>query len=240
MAAVDSTCVTTDPTPPTSPGQEQVQECIDNTTSLGDPSADCGGASPTGTWIAITPAGSAPPTVSDMFDTTGLAGSTMGFRGHYVPDGSGYAQSASPGVDLTITAACSGATIAADNAGGSNTSAGTSGTWSFEIKVHACENLTAVSAQGGTNGWTSLTSYTPSTGDVTEKDNKKSQVLTWTIGSMSAEQDATLDVTVSGTIKPGTPSGTVLNLSGPWSAVYTDSNGTFKTDYTDEVTITVQ
>jgi hypothetical protein len=72
----------------------------------------------------------------------------------------------------------------------------------------------------------------------TVTNNKKNQVVTWN-RDLAEQAEAHLDVTLSGTVKSGTLSGTILFLSGPWSAVYDPGTGPVKTDYTDRVTVTV-
>lgn len=228
---------------PDTPGSMRIQECIDNVTGNGVPAATC--ANPAvATWTNV--ATGSPATLVYMFDTTGLGGSTIGFRGHYVPSGgSGYHESKSPAIDLVILAeACTtGATIAADFASGDgNPPAGTEADWSFRITVHACENLTNVTAQGGTNGWAPATSPgVPSAGTADfRKEGKGAQIILWKIGNMTAGQTETLLVTVHGKIKPNTSSGTTLFLSGPWSTTYTNGDGdTLKSDYTGRVSIEV-
>jgi hypothetical protein len=133
--------------------------------------------------------------------------------------------------------------ISADLASGDgNPPAGTTQTWQVEIKVHACEDATGLKVQGGTNGWATNSVGTPSTGVVTVRLNNKNQVITWNMESLAAGEDATLTLTVTGTIKPNTPSGTILRLLGPWSVTYsTDGGLTYqKSDYTGAVTVTVQ
>lgn len=181
------------------------------------------------------------------FDTTGLGGNTIGFRAHHAAEGGshGSEQAQSPCVDLVITLDdCEGAIISATFADGDGTPSPAlplAGPWTFLIEVTACEALNGVSAQGGTNGWAPMTGFAPSTGSVNVRQNKKNQVLTWTIGNMGAGQTETLEVTVDGGIKPGTPDGTILFLSGPWSTTFsTDGGTTFqKSEYTGRVTVTV-
>jgi hypothetical protein len=169
---------------------------------------------------------------------------TLGYRIHYT-DGNDFQTSFSPCADLTVTPPpCSGVQISADLAAGDGTpSAGTAQTWTVEIKVHACEDATGLKAQGGSNAWATTSVGDPSTGDVSlKKTGKNNVVTTWTMDSLGKGQDATLLLTINGTIKPNTASGTVLGLTGPWSVVYsTDGGVTYqKSDYTGAVTVTVQ
>lgn len=251
-----STVVTGLTDPPTG-GSEVVQECIDGSSSnvpgtgFGDPSASCGGTTPTATWTNVDTG--APASIVDTFDTgtdaTVNAASlpqTIGFRGHYVPSGgSGYHESASDGVDLVVnpTPCTGGVTIAADLANGlGDPPAGYSGSWQFTMKVHACQDENNVTAQGGANGWAPVTGSSADTGFVAvRKTTNKNTILLWTIGNMIAGQDATLTVTVTGTIKAGTPSGTVLGLSGAWSSTFTDPTTGLQAQsgYSGQVTIQV-
>jgi hypothetical protein len=180
------------------------------------------------------------------FDTSGLGGSTLGFRAHYAPTGgAGFKEAKSPCADLIIDqqACARPLSIAATFAQGDGTPApGDSGPWMFEIAVTACEDVTGVFAQGGTNGWAPMTGYSASTGSVAVRNNNKNEVLRWTIGNMTAPQEETLDVTVNGAIKKGTAEcGKIKYLSGPWSATYsTDGGTTFqKSDYTGRVSLIV-
>jgi hypothetical protein len=59
-------------------------------------------------------------------------------------------------------------------------------------------------------------------------------IIKWNIGNMAPNTTATLNVSLSGLIKAGTPVGTVLGLNGNWSA----TSGGVKTEYTDKITIT--
>jgi len=224
---------------PVTSGTIQIQELM-----LGGVGVPVG--TPGAVWTTI---GSGSPDINGQFsvsfDTTGLGGNTIGFRAHYPASGGGhgFAQVSSPGEDLVINSSCEGVvTIASDLASGNGTPPpGFTGDWEFRIKVKACKDVTNVSAQGGTSGWTSFVSATSSTGSAeVRKQNKKTSVLLWTIGDMSAGDEATLLVKVSGTVKPGTPDGTELFLSGAWSAKYTDSdNNVQKSDYTGRVSVTV-
>jgi hypothetical protein len=50
-----------------------------------------------------------------------------------------------------------GAFVSIEQPGGIGQPApGTTGTWSFVVKVQACENLFGVTAQGGANGWSDV------------------------------------------------------------------------------------
>ncbi len=174
------------------------------------------------------------------------AGTVVGIRAHFANASSGYATHDSGIIDLVVINSCSGGlTIAADLVEGEGSPApGYGGCWTFRITLTNCtgNNLTGVKVQGGTNGWTSFSDYDESTGGVNIKANKKNEVLTWILDIADGATE-TLEVTVCGSIKPSTPDGTVLFLSGAWSAVYDDDadpiTPTVKTEYTGRVSITV-
>ncbi|HIH19922.1 TPA: hypothetical protein HA244_01500 [Candidatus Micrarchaeota archaeon] len=232
------------PTPPWE-GTMQIQECLYIADGSGAPSSACGNAS-IANWVNIatgTPDDSGD--FSTVFDTTGLAGSVIGFRAHYVPNGPGGhkpAQSQSPAADLTIVAACDGVQISADLASGNGMPApGYSGTWVYRIRVKACEGATGVFAQGGTSGWTNFANYSQSTGSVNVRFNRKNEVLRWIIGDMISGQEETLLVTLSGQISRRAACNSTQYLSGPWSTTYSlDGGANFvKSDYTGRVSVTV-
>jgi hypothetical protein len=179
-------------------------------------------------------------------------GTSVQFRGGYAATGPNCDFPAqAPGLSPTLSLAITGSeceaplSIAADQASGNgNPPAGYEGDWTFEIIVTACEHVTGVTAQGGTSGWTDFTAtdWDPTKGTAAVRNqNKKTTILLWTIGEMAAGESQTLEVTVHGTIKNNTPSGTELFLSGPWSATFTDDeNVKQKSSYTGRVSIVVQ
>jgi len=115
-------------------------------------------------------------------------------------------------------------------------------TWNLLLSVHACKDLTAVSAQGGSNAWTGSAYAAPSQGSIgTRKATGGNNVVsTWNIGAMTKGQTVTLPTSVTGTIKPKTACGTVLGLLGSWSALSTSVEfGTQKSAYTGTSTVTV-
>lgn len=122
---------------------------------------------------------------------------------------------------------CTGANLWAYLASGPATpAAGGVYTWTVKIEVYACQAATSLKAQGGTNGWASPASVSlPSIGTTSTNSNNQNQVITWNIPSLNAGQAATLTLTVTGTIKAGTPSGTVLGLVGAWSMSYNTAVG---------------
>ena len=183
-------------------------------------------------------------------DTTGLGGTSQVFRTHFI-GGSEYNSSFDGCLQLVINAyaPCNGdLEITAIRASGEGAPAPGTGPyeWMYTIKVLACTNLTGVTAQGGNNGWTTFNfpddAYADTGSVEVRKQNKKTAVLLWTIGDMNEGDDATLDITLRGSIKNGTPCDTILNLNGGWSATYglVDDETVYKTDpHTDQVTITV-
>jgi hypothetical protein len=169
-------------------------------------------------------------------------GERVTFRADYVSSGGGCDfETANFGHSPTVTlligdlplAVCpngqvTGAFISIEQPGGIGLPApGTTGTWTFVVKVQACENLFGVTAQGGANGWAPFKSFTQSVGLVTQYVKNKNVVALWTIGDMSQGTFQTLNVEVGGTIK-NSPSecGKVKLLNGDWSATYaTIANG---------------
>lgn len=204
------------------------------------------------------------------FDTTGYQNQTVSFQALYdnFPATGGcpskFNDSSSPSVPLVIGGPCVpeppvgdcngksliiGATLAS---GEGQPAPGYSGEWTFVITVKACEDVCGVYAQGGTSGWTTWVSSSPSTGSTEffNSDKKKSKsstkVIRWYIGYMVADQEETLEVKVSGTVNEGEPCSTEeilnqLNISGNWSATFSkDECVTFeKSEYTEKVLLTV-
>jgi len=181
-------------------------------------------------------------------DTTGLGGQVLGFRESYSGGGK-FENAPTICTDVTVNKAeaCSGALISIELASGPGAPApGGPYDWAFDVKVHACEDLKGVTAQGGTNGWAQLLDRSEDSlitdfGDaVIRKANKKTDVILWTIGDMIAGQTATLSVALSGSIPRNTPDCQVRYLSGAWSAIFsTDGINFEKTDYTGRVSIYV-
>ena len=109
--------------------------------------------------------------------------------------------------------------------------------WTFQIAICPGQNLTNVSAQGGTDNWTMVTSTAPSGGSLTvTKLNKNNEVLTWKLGNMSKASGQTLNVTLSGMVS--SHCGTVQTLNGPWSALYTLNGTKMQSPYTNQIAIT--
>ncbi len=120
---------------------------------------------------------------------------------------------------------------------------GYAGTWSFDVKVQACEDVFDVTAQGGANGWAPVKFFTPASAAVQQFVKNKNTVYLWTIGNLTQGQTATLTVNVGATIK-NSPNecGKVKLLNGDWSAMYATVAGGARTksDYTNYTsTITV-
>jgi len=175
---------------------------------------------------------------------------TFGFIAEFSDPGT-YGKSESACLDLTVTTGDSnvGTCPTGQNATISATFVDSPGfplpgsyTWHLLISVHACKNLTAVSAQGGKNAWTGASYGAPSQGTVAlrKATGGNNEVSIWTIGSMNTGNTVTLPVTVTGTIKPKTACGTVLGLLGSWSALSTSIEfGSQKSEYSGTSTVTV-
>lgn len=175
---------------------------------------------------------------------------TFGFIAKFSEPGS-YEKSSSACLDLTITLGDGGPGLCptGQNATISTTFVNSPGfplpgtyTWNLLITVHACKDLTNVSAQGGKNAWTGATFGTPTEGSVKlrKATGGNNEVSIWTIGSMVAGDTVDLPVSVTGSIKPKTACGTVLGLLGSWSALSTSSeSGSQKSDYSGTSTVTV-
>jgi hypothetical protein len=236
------------PAPDPLGGKIQIQECMSG--GVGVPAANCS-PNGTGTWTTLNGSGEdldqpGENSTTVNFDTTGLGGSIIGFRSHYVPGGGAHvpAESTSPAVDLVINAAssCSGVNVGATLAAGNGTpNPGDSGPWTFRISVENCTgvDLTDVKVQGGTSGWTTYGGFSVPDGTVTLKSMpKKTQVLTWIV-DIANGQTKTIDVTVNGTVPCSAQDGQILFISGPWSAVFDDGSGPQKSDYSGRVSLTV-
>jgi hypothetical protein len=198
---------------------------------------------PGGTFVDISVAVTdASGNVSFMWDSTGYGGQSIGFRMLTLPQGGhNPGQSTSGAVDLTVTASgCTGVELGAVLAAGDGNPSPGNGTWIFRIQIHNCDLATReFKVQGGTNGWAPMTGFVASEGSVSVRNNNRNQVLTWNV-TLDPGETQTLDVTVSGNIKNNTPDGTILFLSGAWSAAYVDDSGNpATTDYTGRVSVTV-
>jgi hypothetical protein len=199
-------------------------------------------------WLQLLgPTGVVNNQISATFDPAVIPvspGETVSFRADYTSSGGGCNFDGvnfghTPTVDLHIDplplAVCpngqvTGAFISIEQPGGIGQPApGTTGTWTFVVKVQACENLFGVTAQGGANGWSTFKSFTPSvaTDTVAQSVKNKNVVALWTLGDMTQGSSHSLTVEVTGTIK-NSPSecGKVKLLNGDWSATYaTVANG---------------
>lgn len=219
---------------PVSDGNQTLQEAKDG---LGQPtSCALGSGFISGSPVPVDLNGQA--SFSPDTSTLGTFGYRIAYSGGVEPP------SVSPCLDLAVVQSCSGVNIAADLASGDgNPPAGVPEIWTVEIKVHACQDALIQKAQGGNNGWATNSVTSVSQGSYTIKDTGNSnQVITWNVGSLGGNSDATMLLTVSGTIKRGTPSGTVVGLTGPWSVTYSiDGGHTYqKSDYTGRITVTVR
>ena len=204
---------------------------------------------PGATWTSLPP-GNMPPTngqTSSPLDFDGLgfvAGTTASFRAHYVTGGGAVHADThfSPAVDVTAVAdTCQGFNVAADFASGNGgPPPGSTGPWVFRITLENCTgvNLTGIKAQGGSNGWAPMTSYVPSKGSVSVRNNNRNQVLTWNLNMLNGTTE-TLLVTVNGQIPASAVCDSIRYLSGPWSAVYNAGSGSQKSAYTGRVSVQV-
>jgi hypothetical protein len=118
---------------------------------------------------SLTPGGSGIETLSASFASTSTLVGSNASTGFSV-------------VTPPQSTACSGPIISAKLLSGDATpAAGSSGSWTFQIAICPGHNLTNVSAQGGTDNWTMVTSTSPSGGSLSvRKLNKNNEVLTWT------------------------------------------------------------
>jgi hypothetical protein len=174
---------------------------------------------------------------------TSVLGS-YGYSAQYVPSsGSGYAQSQSGCVNLVVVEndCPEELTITIFESTGSASAAPDSTyTGGFKVRVQKCgDPLSGITAQGGTSGWTNYTGHyadSPTSAAI-RNANKRNEVLLWTIGALpnAGDTDKELNVWLNGYIKPKTADGTILFLSGEWSA----QSGGVKTAYTDRVFIVV-
>jgi hypothetical protein len=179
--------------------------------------------------------------------STGL----VGFQGQYI--GQGSAKNSTVQTDLTIQCGDCGTltnlTIGLEQTLGlGNPPPGydgcANGGWTYVLTVQNCTpfDLTGVKAQGGTAGWldASQTTATAPFGSISIKNNNKNQVITW-IGDLDSGESVDITVHVCGKIKASTACGTLMFLSGPWSATYTDPDTGLpvKTDYTGRAQLTV-
>jgi hypothetical protein len=175
---------------------------------------------------------------------------TFGFIAKFSDPGN-YGSSSSACLDLTVTVGDGGPGLCptGQNATISTTFVISPGfplpgtyTWNLLISVHACKDLTNVSAQGGKNAWTGATFGSPTQGSVKlrKATGGNNEVSIWTIGSMVTGDTVYLPVSVTGSIKPKTTCGTVLGLLGSWSALSTSAEfGSQKSDYSGTSTVTV-
>ena len=215
-------------------------------------------------WVAVNspgvqPVGGKTEASLDLNAWGFIPGTVAGLRALYVSgDGDDSVKThSSLAVDLVAaTEPCenSGVAVAAElTSGNGNPPPGFStengDTFVFTIKTRNCsgKNLSAVKVQGGTNGWTTLLAATPLKGEVSVRENKRNQVITWTVDLAQGEAQ-TLVVILNGSIPeyadcspdPNAPEpDSIRFLSGEWSAVYMSETGPQKTEYTGRVSVTV-
>lgn len=204
---------------------------------------------PGAAWVSLSPGNMSPVDglTSSAWDFDGLGflpGMTASFRAHYVTGGGAVKADThfSPAIDVgAMGDTCSGFNVSADFASGNGGPApGSSGPWAFRITLENCSgvDLNGIKAQGGSNGWAPMTSKVASKGSVVIKQNKKNEVLTWTL-DMANGTTETLLVNVDGNIPASAACDSIRYLSGPWSAVYDAGGGAQKSDYTGRVSIQV-
>ena len=198
-----------------------------------------------------------------------IPGMTIGFRAHYVTGGGSdkVGTHFSDLVDLGIASpsACAPGEVGQVLVGAGEASGvgvvppGATGPWAFKITVKNCTTnyLGGVKVQGGSNGWAPVPKNCeadgvtaggsewcihPSTGSYVVRQNKKNQVITWTL-DMAADSIETILVRVNGTVPSKTSDGQIRYLSGAWSAVY-DNDGnpatpSIKSQYSGRVSLCV-
>jgi hypothetical protein len=199
----------------------------------------------------------------DRLQNVTCANTTVGFRAHYITGGGSPHVDTHQSLEVPLTIDCglcgnsTALTIGIELASGDGSPyPGASGPWTFRLTTTNCTgvDLNGVKVQGGSNGWAPIPSPFLSyvsydrPGLLEVKGNNKNQVVTWT-GDLPYLSSVKIDVTVTGTIKPGNPCtpilqtipepGSVLFLSGPWSAAYTWLGLPAKTPYTDRVALVV-
>jgi hypothetical protein len=198
---------------------------------------------------------------SAVFDSSLIpvaSGDKVTFRAGYASSGGGcnfegWGPGQSPTADLLVldgtcpNGQTTGVFISIEGPGGvGNPPPGYSGSWTFTVRVQACEDVYNVTAQGGANGWTEnpKTILSASTGSVLPSVKNKNTVYLWNIGNMLQGQDEELVVQVTGSIKNGAGEcGKVKLLNGDWSALYALFDGGPKTksgytNYTSTITVT--
>jgi len=176
----------------------------------------------------------------------------IGFRIHYVSSGPNCSFSGgfTVGTDLTIN--CGGVcgtntnfTIGYELADGpGNPCPGSSHCWTYIMKVQNCTatDLTNVKIQGGLAAWINV-AQTVVTSDVApqptiyQPGHSNNRIVQW-IGNIPQGTEVNITVTVCGTVSRHC--GTVMGLSGNWSATGHDPSGNeVTTGYTGTVEATV-
>jgi hypothetical protein len=131
--------------------------------------------------------------------------------------------------DLVINAqaVCTGMQIGVTEVQGATTAHPGTYTGGFQVTVHNCglDTVSNVKAQGGTAGWTTVSGISATAGDWSASlKTGGTQVITWNLGDMPAGANAVMTVGLTGQIDSGTPNGTILNVSGAWSAAGAQAN----------------
>jgi hypothetical protein len=183
---------------------------------------------------------------SGSTDTNGIASCAITLSGsgletlsaNFAGDNSLVASSAHTGFMVVNSLSCTGPLIKASLLSGNpNPPAGSSGDWTFQIAICPSQSISNVSAQGGTDNWTTVTSLSKSAGSLSvRKINKNDEILTWSLGSLNASAGQTLNVSLAG--KVSAHCGVVQYLNGPWSMLYRLNGTKTQSPYTSQVAIT--
>lgn len=183
---------------------------------------------------------------SGSTDTNGIASCAITLSGsgletlsaNFAGDNSLVASSAHTGFMVVNSSSCTGPLIKASLLSGNpNPPAGSSGDWTFQIAICPSQSISNVSAQGGTDNWTTVTSLSKSAGSLSvRKINKNDEILTWSLGSLNASAGQTLNVSLAG--KVSAHCGVVQYLNGPWSMLYRLNGTKTQSPYTSQVAIT--
>jgi hypothetical protein len=118
-------------------------------------------------------------------------------------------------------------------------SAGSVTASTVRLTAIACQQVGAVTAQGGTVAWATTLERAIYGEIVTRHANRKNTVLQWNIGNMNAGTVATATFEVSGTIGTGDACGSTIPLTGEWSISAATGTGTAKWDRAEPVLLSV-
>jgi len=179
------------------------------------------------------------------FPTDGLGGQTLVFQARYAgePNGNGVGhnivQSQSTCLPLEITVAeCEGdIQIAAKNSSADPDN----GLFGYTIEVKACTDVENVKIQGGSNGWSTIQSFTESPdglGTVDKMLKAKNTVYSWKISELEEGLPLSFEVVLTPNIQISC--GQTVQLNGGWSVAYNlpGDNTKYKSGYTAPLTWT--